>query len=214
VPTLEDIKSLTERLTGIGRPDTVVPRRRKANALLFRDDGETPNNPLFPFILYRSPVRLEHGFDPAAVLEVLFAANGWKPAWRDGIYNYNHFHTKTHEVLGIARGHARVRFGGGNGRTIEVRAGDVFVHPAGVGHRRLSASKDLLVVGAYPRGGSYNEPRPGEIDHAKAIREIAKVGVPPADPVYGSKGPLIAIWTKAYRARRRVAASAAQRRLN
>jgi uncharacterized protein YjlB len=197
VPILDDVKSFAERLIGLGRPKTVAPRERKAHTRLFQDDGKTPNNPRFPFLLYRSPVKLGNGLDPAAVLEVLFAANGWKPAWRDGIYNYNHFHTKTHEVLGIARGHARVRFGGANGRIIEVRTGDVFVHPAGMGHRRVSASKDLLVVGAYPKGGSYNEPRPGEIDHAKAIEEIAKVGLPPADPVYGPNGPLIVIWTKA-----------------
>jgi uncharacterized protein YjlB len=165
LPSLKDLKSLAERLTGIGRPKTVTPRPRKAHTILFRDDRETPNNPTFPFLYYRSPINLNGAADPAAVFEVLFAANGWKPAWRNGIYNYNHFHTGTHEVLGIARGHARVRFGGEKGRLIEVRTGDVVVHPAGVGHRRLSASKDLLVVSAYPKDSRYDEPRPNEVDH-------------------------------------------------
>ena len=194
MPNLEDLKSLAERVTGIGRPAKVTPRARKPHAILFADDGETPNNPRFAFLLYRSPVRLAGAADPAAVFEVLFAAHGWKPDWRDGIYPYNHFHTGTHEVLGIARGHARVRFGGNKGRLLEIRAGDVVIHPAGIGHRRLSGSKDLLVVGAYPKGGSYDEPRPGEIDHAKAVASIAKVKRPQADPVYGRSGPLLRLW--------------------
>jgi uncharacterized protein YjlB len=193
------MKSIAERLTGLARPHKVKPRKRNAQVFLFRDDGKTPNNPRFPLILYRSPVRLAEAADPAAVFEVLFAANGWKPAWRDGIYDYNHFHTGTHEVLGIARGHARVRFGGEKGRVIEVRAGDAFVHPAGVGHRRLSGSKDLLVVGAYPKSGRYDEPQPHEVDYAKAVKSIAKVGLPAADPVYGRRGPLMAIWRKSSR---------------
>jgi uncharacterized protein YjlB len=199
LPSLEDLKSLTERLTGIARPEAVTPRPRKAHTILFRDDGETPNNPRFPFVRYRSPVNLNSAADPAALFEVLFAANGWKPAWRNGIYNYNHFHTGTHEVLGIARGHARIRFGGKKGRLIEVRAGDVVVHPAGVGHRRLSASKDLLVVGAYPKDGHYDEPRPNEIDQKKARENVANVGLPESDPVYGVDGPLIKIWRKGAR---------------
>ena len=196
MPSLEDVKSLAERITGIGRPKLVIPRLRKPHAILFKGDGETPNNPRLPFILYRSPVSLAGATDPAAVFEVLFGNNGWKPSWRDGIYPYNHFHTGTHEVLGIARGHARVRFGGKKGRALEVRAGDVVVHPAGVGHRRLSASKDLLVVGAYPKGGHYDEPRPEETDYQEAQKRIAKVSLPKCDPAYGADGPLMTMWRK------------------
>jgi uncharacterized protein YjlB len=194
LPSLQDIKSVAERLTGIARPKVVLPRPRKAHARLFKGDGETPNNPKFPLILYRSPVSLADATDPAAVLEVLFAANGWKPAWRNGIYPYSHFHTGTHEVVGIARGHARVRYGGKKGRTIEVRAGDVAIHPAGVGHCRLSASKDLLVVGAYPKQCRYDEPKPEDIDYNQAVKSISAVGLPDCDPVYGADGPLITIW--------------------
>jgi uncharacterized protein YjlB len=125
---------------------------------------------------------------------VLFAANGWKPAWRNGIYPYNHFHTGTHEVVGIARGEASIRYGGKKGRTVEVRAGDVAIHPAGVGHCRLSASKDLLVVGAYPRKCRYDEPTPKDIDYDLAVANISKVDLPDCDPVYGADGPLITIW--------------------
>ena len=196
MPSLEDIKSLAERVTGLGRPRLVVPRKRKANAFKFADDGETPNNPRCPFILYRSPVDLKGAADPAALFEVLFAANGWKPSWRDAIYPYNHFHTGNHEVLGVARGHARVRFGGKKGRTMVVKAGDVIIHPAGVGHCKISSTKDFLAVGAYPPGGKYDEPRPGDIDYTKAKQTIRRVAVPKSDPVYGKKGPLLALWRK------------------
>ena len=116
---------------------------------MFADDGEIPNNPTLPFVHYRSPVRLTQAPDPAAVLEELFESNGWGGSWRNGIYDFLHYHSGTHEVLGIARGHARVRFGGRNGKIVALRAGDVVILPAGTGHQRVSASRDLLVVGAY-----------------------------------------------------------------
>lgn len=200
MPSLQDVKAFFERLTGMDRPQRVVPRRRQAHALYFQDDGKTPNNPRFPFLFYRSPVSLSHAADPAAVFEVLFEANGWTPEWRDSIYEYNHFHTRTHEVLGIAKGRARVRFGGAKGKTLEVRAGDVVINPAGVGHRRLFSTKDLLVVGAYPQSGRYDEPQPDEVDHNKAVARIAKVKIPAADPVYGRNGPLRVLWRARERA--------------
>ena len=141
-------------------------------------------------------MRFASNLDPAAVFEDLFAKHGWKDSWRDSIYPYNHFHTGTHEVLGIARGTASVRFGGGKGRVIDVKAGDAIVIPAGTGHRRLVKSKDLLVVGAYPRSGKYDEPRPAEVDHDEAVAKIAKVRLPQTDPVYGVLGPLKSLWRR------------------
>lgn len=169
-------------------------RKRKAHAFKFADDGETPNNPSLPVLHYRGAVALPRGLDPAAVFENLFLAHGWRMAWRDSIYDFLHFHTRTHEVLGIARGSAQVRFGGKRGKTLRVKAGDVVVLPAGTGHRRIAKSKDLLVVGAYPGKGGYDEPKPGDVDHDKAVQRIAKVRLPYADPVYGARGPLKRLW--------------------
>jgi uncharacterized protein YjlB len=196
MPLLEDAKKTLEKATGIGRPapKDINIRKRKANAFAFDDDGETPNNPRFPLIHYRSPVILDSAFDPAAIFEALFARNGWHGSWRDSIYDWLHFHTGTHEVLGVARGHARVQFGGRNGRPIALKAGDVVVLPAGTGHRGLRKSKDLLVVGAYPQGGEYDEPKPDEVDPEAARRSIAKVRPPARDPVYGEHGPLKRFW--------------------
>jgi len=195
---LESAKKKIEEITGYARPKpralAQLVRPRKAQPFRFKDDGRTPNNPAFALILYRSPVMLPRNLDPAAVFEELFARNGWKDSWRNGVYDFLHFHTRTHEVLGIARGTVRVEFGGARGRTFALKAGDVVVLPAGTGHRRRSASRDLLVVGAYPGRGKYDEPKPSDIEHTNAIRAIARVRLPHKDPVYGKSGPLMRLW--------------------
>jgi uncharacterized protein YjlB len=194
---VEQVKKAVEAATGLGRPrrpelpSLVKPRAPRRYC--FEDDGETPNNRL-PLVIYRDAVRRRRGLDPAAIYEALFAANGWKKSWRDGLYDFIHFHTRTHEVLGIARGAARVQFGGLKGRTLSIKAGDVVILPAGTGHCRISASEDLLVVGAYPAAGAYDEPKPGEVSHKLALTRIAKVRRPARDPVYGKEGPLKEAW--------------------
>lgn len=155
---------------------------------VFEDDGGFPNSPL-PLLLYRGALPA----DPAA-MERRFAAHGWSGAWRDGIYPFHHFHSNAHEVLGIAAGHAVVRFGGPRGRTLAVAAGDVVVIPAGVGHCRLEASDDFLVVGAYPGGAEYDIRRGDPAEHAEVVRTIAHVPLPAADPVGGAEGALRRLW--------------------
>jgi uncharacterized protein YjlB len=200
VTLIESIKETVEKVTGWARPSgrevDQALRRRKPNVFRFADDGVIPNNPELPFILYRSPVRVVGAADPAALFEVLFARNGWKDSWRDGIYDYVHFHSQIHEVLGIARGEARVRFGGSMGRIVKLKAGDIAILPAGTGHQRLNQSDDLLVVGAYPTSGKYDECRASPEEHDRAVKTIPRVAVPKKDPVFGSGGPLVRLWQR------------------
>jgi uncharacterized protein YjlB len=163
-------------------------------AFRFDDDGETPNNPRLPLVVYRAAVNLVGAPDPAAPFERAFARHGWSDGWRNGIHPFLHFHTATHEVLGIARGQATVEFGGAKRQVLTVEAGDVVVLPAGTGHRRIAASGDLLVVGAYPRNASFDQKRPAQVDHQKAVSAIARVPLPEMDPVHGHEGPLMTLW--------------------
>ena len=164
--------------------------------LRFADDGRIPNNPALPLVLYRGGIDLSGSPDPEKVIEKAFAANGWGKMWRNGIYPYAHYHSMVHEVMGIARGRARVRFGGDNGEEIEIAAGDVVVLPAGTGHQRLAQSDDLVVVGAYPPNGTYNLCRGNKSEHAKAVVTIPKVPLPASDPVLGKDGPLPKLWRR------------------
>ena len=66
-------------------------------------------------------MRFPASLDPAAVLEDLFENNGWGNSWRDGIYDYVHYHSRIHEVLGIAGGAGKVQFGGKRGAHCALR---------------------------------------------------------------------------------------------
>jgi len=154
----ETLKRAYERVTGRGKPTIRQARaavvRRRPKTFMFKDDGAIPNNPDVPVLLYPQVVDLERADDPAAVFEELFAANDWGDSWRNGIYDYVHYHSSIHEVLGIARGRARVRLGGDAGEVVDLEAGDVVVLPAGTCHQCLIQSEDFLLVGAYsPNGG-------------------------------------------------------------
>ena len=154
----------------------------------FSDDGRFPNS-RWPLLVYRNALRAS-----ADAMELRFQERGWSNAWRNGLFGYHHFHSNVHEVLGIAAGEADIEFGGPGGQAIEVRPGDVMVIPAGVAHRNMAQTSDLLVVGAYPGGVRYDvwHGDPGE--HALVVRNIAAVGVPELDPVFGSVGPMHRLW--------------------
>jgi uncharacterized protein YjlB len=158
----------------------------------FADDGIVPNNPALPLVLYRGALASDG--DLAARCEELFEANGWPGAWRNGIYGHHHYHSSAHEVLGIARGSARVRLGGENGATVELRTGDVVVIPAGVAHKRESGSADLLVIGSYPKGQRPDICRAEAGSHDKSAAKVAEVALPGSDPVTGRPDPLIDCW--------------------
>jgi uncharacterized protein YjlB len=161
---------------------------------VFDDDGLIPNNPM-PLLVYKRAVDVANG-DPEQTIEDLFGANGWGAMWRNGVYDFPHYHATVHEVLGIARGHAKVRFGGERGKVLEIAAGDVAILPAGTGHQCISSSDDFSVVGAYPPGPPMDLVRPSKEARAKALKTIPMVAVPKTDPVLGADGPLVRLWKR------------------
>jgi uncharacterized protein YjlB len=164
----------------------------KTKALHFADDGDIPNSRV-PLIVYAGAIESAEK-DLASAFERLFEAHGWGGGWRNGIFPFHHYHSTAHEVLGIAAGEAEVLFGGEQGQTVRVRAGDAVLIPAGVGHKRLSSTPDLLVVGAYPGGAWADLMREGAADVAAIRTRIAAVPLPDADPVGGAEGPMRDLW--------------------
>jgi uncharacterized protein YjlB len=170
----------------------VVSAHAKPLTFVFEDDGLVPNNPM-PFLVYRGAIDVANSH-PEKTIEGLFGTNGWGDMWRNGVYDYLHYHATVHEALGIARGHARVRFGGDAGKELEISAGDVAILPAGTGHQCLSASQDFSVVGAYPPGTRMHITRPTPENYRKALKTIPEVRLPKTDPVMGEDGPLVQLW--------------------
>ena len=131
---------------------SVVSDGIKPLTFVFEDDGLVPNNPL-PFLVYKQAIDVDNEH-PEKTIEGLFGANGWGEMWRNGVFDYLHYHATVHEALGVARGHARVQFGGDHGKEIEISAGRRrdparrhrasmhFTQPGFLRGRRLSAGAE------------------------------------------------------------------------
>ncbi|NIK75460.1 uncharacterized protein YjlB [Paenibacillus castaneae] len=155
----------------------------------FRDDGVIPNHPFLPTLLYKGALQ---GKEDQA--EQIFNRNNWLNSWTNGVFDYHHYHSNSHEVLGVIRGSALLQIGGAAGREIEVRNGDVILLPAGTGHKKMSSSSDFSVVGAYPNGMDYNLRTGKQGERPLVLEEIANVPFPQKDPLFGEEGPLMVYW--------------------
>ena len=163
---------------------------QQPQALKLQPDEVMPNSAL-PVLIYRGVLTGET--NKAGGFDALFEANGWVGIWRDGVYDYNHFHSNAHEVLGVARGAAELQLGGDSGKTISVEAGDVIVLPAGTGHRRIGKSENFVVIGAYPAGQQHYDICRGRSPEAEL--RIRKTKLPETEPVLGKQGPLLELWS-------------------
>lgn len=159
---------------------------------LFADDGQIPNS-RYPLLLYRN-VFSARGTAGASWLEQRFSTNNWTNSWRNGVFSYLHYHSISHEVLGVYSGSAKLQLGGKQGKTVSVQAGDIIVIPAGVGHQNLGSSADFGVVGAYPDGRTFDVLRGQPGERPKADQTIAALPLPATDPLLGKSAGLIHIW--------------------
>lgn len=160
--------------------------------IFLRDDGTFPNNKL-PALVYRGVLKLPVIF-ASAYIKSLFGRNGWSNAWNFGVFDYHHYHSITHEVLGIHKGETTLQLGGPQGATVKVSRGDVVIIPAGVAHKNLGEQDAIKCIGAYPGGADYdmNYGKPGERPFAD--RNIAKVPLPGSDPVFGKVAGIVKLW--------------------
>lgn len=169
--------------------------RVQVETYLLAEHDWVPNNGRLPVILYRRALAPASCEDTAQAFEAAFAQHGWPAQWRDGIYDYHHYHSTAHEVLGIAAGTALLMIGGPGGREIEVGAGDTLLLPTGTGHCSLKSSEDFLVVGGYPEGQRWDICRDAPDDEARA--RMATLPFPASDPLEGPGGTLNDHWKAA-----------------
>jgi uncharacterized protein YjlB len=157
----------------------------------FKDDGKIPNSKL-PLLVYRAGLS---GNISASRLQEHFASNNWTNSWDNGVYSFHHYHSTSHEVLGVYSGSALLQLGGEHGEKVKVQAGDIIIIPAGVGHKNLEASSDFGVVGAYPDGRTWDLLKGAPGERPAADKNIAALPIPTADPLHGKGGGLSRIWS-------------------
>jgi uncharacterized protein YjlB len=143
------------------------------------------DHPRWPLLVYpRVSTRPNPEF-----FEELFDRNRWPAAWRNGVFPFHHFHSNSHEVLGVYDGEVTVQFGGDAGVALTAQPGDVIILPAGTRHKKLSSRGALGIVGAYPEGSHPDTCR-------DVSRKVQDVPLPASDPVYGAGGPLFTYWLR------------------
>ncbi|RYU93633.1 cupin [Emticicia agri] len=156
----------------------------------FPDDGITPNNRL-PVIVYRQVTDAE---DTSAWLEERFKANGWTNNWRDIVLPYDHFHSTTHEVLGVGKGSVELQIGGQKGIIVNVSKGDALILPAGVGHASVSDHKNYEMVGGYPDGKDWDLLTGTAEERKHALPRIKNLPLPTKDPIFGEESEMLRLW--------------------
>ena len=167
---------------------------KKPEHYVIHGDNDFPNNDYLPVLVYRQA--FENADDNLGdLIEKTFRKHNWTNNWRNGILEKHHYHSNTHEVLGVSSGRCKVQLGGPNGVILDIQKGDVVVLPAGIAHKNLGCSSDFEVVGGYP-GGVEHDMRYGKPNDRPEVDEnIKNVPLPETDPVSGYEGDLITFWT-------------------
>ena len=166
--------------------------------LPLKENGFFPNNKTLPVLIYKQIFILD-GLNPAGIIEDVLMKNNWGRSWRNGIYDYHHYHSTAHEALGVYSGWAEVQLGGPGTRPMRIEKGDLIVLPAGTAHKRLDSGDGFAVVGAYPDNQKYdmNYGKEDEFEISKV--NIKKVPLPNNDPVFGKNGEINSLWNYSHR---------------
>lgn len=159
-----------------------------------KENQPFPNN-LLPALYYPKVVaNLINEPDPAQSVLDLFEKNGYTNGWVNGIFSYHHFHSNTHEILACIAGEATVQLGGPDTQSYSFSEGDVLLLPAGVAHKRVAASPDFKIVGAYPEGLEPDMQKGGAENYESIKQAITAVQLPKKDPAEGANGSLSNHW--------------------
>jgi uncharacterized protein YjlB len=151
-----------------------------------------PNNEFLPVLHYKNVLQLGILFNGWRIRKH-FKRNGWSNSWRNTIYDFDHYHSNTHEVMAVIKGKATLILGGDDGQKITIEKGDVLIIPAGVSHRNASPATKCRCIGAYPNGIDYDM-RYGTDEGTKALENIKQVKVPDKDPLFGNGGEIRHYW--------------------
>jgi uncharacterized protein YjlB len=155
-----------------------------------------PNSEM-PVLIYQKVLNLpEQKSKAAVIIQKIFARNAWSNSWRNSIYDFHHYHSVTHECMGICEGTATIITGGPGGRRVKLSQGDVIMLPAGVAHKCLKFSQNFLCVGAYPGGKDFDLKTGTDIEYKQAMENIKKLPLPENDPVFGKEGFMKVYWKK------------------
>ncbi|KTC68236.1 Cupin domain protein [Legionella birminghamensis] len=159
---------------------------------LILQDGYFPNNSVYPLLIYKNVLDLNGR--SVEEIQAFLQQNQWINSWLDTVYDYHHYHSNTHETLVIYSGYCDVQFGGDHGKIYQVSRGDVVIIPAGVAHKNTGSSPDFKCIGSYPFDLDYDVCYGRAEEHPRADQNIARVGLPACDPVFGNQAGLFNYW--------------------
>lgn len=169
------------------------PSEQTISSHLLVETGHFPNNEELVLLIIQNVFSSDKV--SADTFEQLFDQNGWPAAWRNGLYDFHHYHSGAHEALGVYSGWVEACFGGPGGPVVRAEAGDAIIIPAGVSHCNVGQSPDFKVAGAYPRGQVWDMKYGRAEERPAADQSIKNVPLPTADPIFGVNGPLLSHWS-------------------
>ncbi|HHF7344544.1 TPA: cupin domain-containing protein [Legionella feeleii] len=168
------------------------PQPKEVIHELIRKNGYFPNNPEYPFLVYKNMAAFTDQTPDA--IQAFLRHNQWINSWVDGIYKNHHYHSNTHELLVVIAGDCQVQIGGDQGKIYEIARGDIIILPAGVAHKNTGSSSDFKCIGAYPFDVECDMNYGKAEEHPQVVDNIKRVGLPARDPVFGAEGLLFDYW--------------------